>query len=147
MEATPVDGPKPYPAPVADYLSDDWIAALDRALSAAAGVRDLAPLVVDQVVSGVPGRGEVRYRISIDGDGAHAMAIGDDAPAAQIRLTTDYGTAVAIARGAENAQIALAQGRLRIGGNLEAVAPHGRALAVLGDVAAELRDTTTFATP
>jgi hypothetical protein len=132
---------------MAAYLSDDWIAALDGALSAAAGIQDLAPLLVEQVVTGVPGRGEVRYRISVDGNGGHARPARADDPAADLRLTTDYPTAVAIARGAQNAQIALAQGRLRLGGNLESVAPHGRALGVLGDIAAKLRDTTTFAAP
>lgn len=134
-----------------EYLSDDWISALDRALAASAGLGALAPLVVDQVVTGVPGRGDVRYRISVDGDGAGARPVHgsarDGAPPADIRLTTDYATAVAIARGAQNAQIALAQGRLRIGGNLEAVATYGRVLVALGDVAGELRDATTFPAP
>jgi hypothetical protein len=132
---------------LAEYLSDDWIAALDRAFSAAEGVGALGPLSVEQVVTDVPGRGDVRYRMCVDGTGAHVRAGRDDDPSADIRLTTDYATAVAIAQGAQNAQIALAHGRLRIGGNLESIAPYGRTLAALEDVAAEVRDTTTFGAP
>lgn len=127
-----------------EYLSDEWLAALDRALR---DVRALQPLAVEQVVTGVPGRGEVRYRVWVDGEGGHARAAYSDDPAADLRLTTDYPTAVGIVKGAQNAQIALAHGRLRIGGNLESIASYGRALGALADVAAQLRDTTTFAAP
>ena len=55
-------------------------------------------------------------------------------------------TAVAIARGEENAQIALGAGRLRVGGALEALTSRSDALAALGDVSGRLRPGTTFAT-
>ncbi len=130
-----------------EYLSDAWVAALDGALQASASVAAVAPLVIEQVVRDVPGHGEVRYRVWIDARGGHAgpTATGDarDAPP-DIRLSTDYGTATAIARGSENAQTALARGRLQLGGTVDVLSRHADALAALGDATAELRATTTY---
>jgi len=124
-----------------------WLVELDRAVRAAVRVSALAPIVIEQVVSGVPGRGEVRYRLQIDDDGATVAEIDGPADAGlpfDVRLTTDYPTAVAIARGQENAQIALARGRLRLGGNVDALVQRSDVLAALDDATAELRATTTY---
>jgi hypothetical protein len=132
---------------VPEYLSDAWVDALDDALQASASVAAVAPLVIEQVVREVPGHGEVRYRVWIDARGGHA-----DLPAARdehdtppdIRLSTDYATAAAIARGDENAQTALARGRLQLGGTLDVLSRHADALAALDDATAALRATTTY---
>ncbi len=121
-----------------EFLSQEWIAALDRAL---APVTAPAPLVLEQVVTGVPGRGDVRYQVWFDGDGGHAGACRRRA---DVRFTTDYATACAIARGDENAQIALAHGRLQLGGDVDALAHRSDVLTALGDGAAELRRVTTY---
>jgi hypothetical protein len=121
-----------------DFLSDEWITALDRAL---ARVRTPSPLVFEQVVTGVPGRGEVRYHVWLDDAGGHAGRTGKRP---HVRMTTDYATARAIARGEQNAQIALAAGRLRLGGDVDALARNAEALAALDDVAANLRASTTY---
>ena len=102
------------------YLSDEWIADLDTALRASpAGPHPQpggAPLEIETVVRGV-----ARYRVRFDERGASARAAdAADAPA-DVRLTTDLATAAAIARGAENAQIALAGGRLQLGGDVTAL--------------------------
>lgn len=148
---------------MAEFLSPTWIQELDRAVRASAGVCALAPIVIEQVVSGVPGRGEVRYRIRVGADGAarveeSAVPTGSpsDAPSdspsdvvgrPDVRLTTDYGTAVAISRGTENAQIALAHGRLRLGGDVEALVRQAVGLAALDDATAALRGSTTYPSP
>jgi hypothetical protein len=125
------------------FLSEMWLRDLDAAVRAAHGVSALAPVVIEQVVRAVPGRGEVRYHFRVDAGGACVVEGAPPEPA-DVRLTTDYDTATAIALGKENAQSALAQGRLRLGGH---IAPRGRgaaALAALDDATAALRAATTY---
>jgi hypothetical protein len=134
---------------VPEYLSDAWVAALDDALQASASVAAVAPLVIEQVVREVPKHGEVRYRVWIDARGGHAgrVVAGEEREARpDIRLSTDYGTATAIARGSENAQTALAHGRLQLGGTLDVLTRHADALAALDDATAALRASTTYGT-
>ena len=130
---------------MAEFLSDEWIAALDGACR----VRwsDPAPegdaFVIEPAVVGVPGRGEVRYRFAF---GAAGCRVGR-APttgAADVRLETDYGTAVALARGEMNAQAALAAGRLRVSGDVAGLAERASALAALDDVFAAVRGATSY---
>jgi hypothetical protein len=132
---------------VPEFLSDAWIVALDGALQASADVPALVPLVVEQVVRDVPGRGEVRYRVWFDREGGHAAPTPASHPggaAPDVRFSTDYGTAVALAQGTDNAQHALASGRLQLGGRIETLAQHSDALTALGDIAAEVRAATTY---
>jgi hypothetical protein len=136
---------------VPEFLSPPWLHELDRAVRASAGVCALAPIVIEQVVDHVPGRGEVCYRFQVDAGGARvteAPFIAADAPPRpDLRLTTDYPTAVAIARGTENAQIALSRGRLRLGGDIETLVRRADALTALGDATAALRAATTYPPP
>jgi SCP-2 sterol transfer family len=132
---------------VPEYLSDAWVEALDDALQAATSITAVGPLVIEQVVRDVPGLGDVRYRVWVDAHGGHAGRIGageePDRPA-QIRLSTDYRTATAIARGKENAQTALSRGRLQLGGAVDVLTRHADALAALEDATAQLRAATTY---
>ncbi len=127
-----------------EYLSDAWVDALDEALQAAPSIKALALLTIEQVVRDVPGRGEVRYRVWVDAHGGHARrsAAADGPP--DLRLSADYATASAIARGTGNAQTALARGRLQLGGNIDVLTRHGDALAALNDATAELRAATIY---
>ena len=81
-----------------EYLSDAWIDALDDALQASVSVKAMAPLIIEQVVRDVPGRGEVRYRVWIDAQGGHAGPVEADGAPPDVRLSTDYATASGIAR-------------------------------------------------
>ena len=136
----------PYAAAVPEFLSERWLAEMDAAVRASVSVSVLAPMVIEQVVGDVPGRGEVRYRFRIDAEGARVTAGGtDDAP--DVRLSTDYETAVAIALGQENAQIALARGRLRLGGDIDVLVRRADALGALDDATAGLRASTTYPPP
>jgi len=131
---------------VPEFLSETWLDELDRALRASEDVSALSPIVIEQVVVDVPGRGEVRYRFRVDGGGARVtQGAGPEPP--DVRLTTDYRTAVAIALGTENAQIALARGRLRLGGDVDALVRRADALGALHDATAALRAATTYPSP
>ncbi len=123
-----------------------WLCDLDAAVRAATSVSALTPIVIEQLVSGVPGRGDVRYQFRVDSDGA-SVAEGSTVEPPDVRLTTDYETAVAIAVGRENAQIALARGRLRLGGDVEALVRGAAALGALDDATTALRDATTYPSP
>jgi hypothetical protein len=126
------------------FLSDEWISSLDSA-ARDADASALSPLTLEQIVHGVPGRGEVRYRL-VAADGHLTVATADAGDAgADISFNTDYATAVALARGDENAQDALAGGRLRLGGDLVLLAARADALAALDDLFAALRAETTYA--
>lgn len=129
-----------------EFLSELWLRELDGAVRAAGSASVLAPIVIEQVVVGVPGRGEVRYRFLIDDDGARVVE-GNAPERPDVRLSTDYETAVAIALGRENAQIALARGRLRLGGDIDVLVRRADALGALDDATAALRAATTYPSP
>jgi SCP-2 sterol transfer family len=133
---------------VSEFLSDEWITALAHAAPArnvvAGAVDAVARLVVEPVVRGVPGRDEVRYRIAFDEIGCEVTARADDAARADVYLETDYPTAMGLARGDTNAQAALADGRLRVTGDVARLAAHASALPRLGDLFAAVRATTTY---
>jgi hypothetical protein len=133
---------------VAEFLSDDWLRALDAALRASSALDALAPVVIEQVVNTVPGRGAVRYRVRIDETGARVdRLVGAAAAPADLRITTDYATAVAIANGSQNAQHALASGRLRLGGDVDVLVRRSEVLTTLADVTANVRSATTYPAP
>jgi hypothetical protein len=133
---------------VAEFLSDEWIAALDAAARGAVAenaenVDGTDALAVEPVVRDVPGRGDVRYRVTCDTT-VRTVTPSPDAKA-DVRIETDYATAVALARGELNAQTALADGLLRVSGDLARLGAHAAAIARLGDLFAAVRATTTYA--
>ena len=125
------------------FLSEIWLRDLDAAVRAARGVSTLAPVVIEQVVRAVPSRGEVRYHFRVDAGGARVVEGAPPEPA-DVRLTTDYDTATAIALGKESAQSALAQGRLRLGGDIDTLVRGAATLAALDEATAALRAATTY---
>ena len=94
---------------MAEFLSDEWLAALDAAAhdNADDGSGDTDALAVEPVVRGVPGRGDVRYRVTCD-TVVRSVTPSRDRDPADVHIETDYATAVALARGELNAQSALA---------------------------------------
>ncbi len=131
---------------MAEFLSDEWIRALGDA-ARADGDHDPANdvLVVETLVRSVPERGEVRYRVTCDATVRDVSPSAADAPA-DVRIETDYPTAAALARADINAQTALADGRLRVSGDLARLAQRAAALAKLDDLFAAVRASTTFRT-
>jgi hypothetical protein len=139
---------------VAAFLSDEWIRDLALACEGApaptttsdATTSDAGVFVVEPVVTGVPDLGEVRYQIVFQA-GRAAVEAASEGAAADVRLETDYVTAVALSRGTANAQAALADGRLRVSGDVPRLAAQAAALAALDDLFAALRATTTYPAP
>ena len=135
---------------VAEFLSDEWIAALATRPRTRTGRRRRRRrgLVVEPVVRGVPGRGEVRYRVAFDATVVRGRRpVADATTPADVRLETDYATAVALARGEMNAQAALADGRLRVSGDVARLAAHAAALARSTTCSPSVRATTTYPRP
>ena len=126
------------------YLSPEWLDAAGAALAADASL-PLAlagvTLTVEQAVDGSPG-GTVRWHVTVD-DGKVALTPG---PAAHpdLRFTTTYPVAVAVARGDRSAQRAFIEGGLRVGGDLSLLITHHRALAAVDDALAAVRADTTY---
>lgn len=126
------------------YLSPEWldaardaVAADDALATALAGVT----LSVEQTVDGTPD-GTVRWHIAV-GDGKVALTPGP-ASRPDVRFTTTWDTAVAVARGDLAAQRAFVEGELRVGGDLTLLIAHQHAVAAVDDALAALRADTTY---
>jgi len=128
---------------VPEFLSPAWIAELDSAL------RKLVPtetasegtLVIEQRVTR-PGAEPHTHHVVASSGGF--CVVGGPAHAPDLVLTTDLQTAVAIQRGAVNAQLALAAGHLRLGGDLDCLRVNAELFTKLDDVFTTLRDRTTY---
>ena len=125
------------------FLSDEWLAALDAAARARVPPQDdpLAEvtMTVEQVVTDGPSWRLVidRGRLAVERDTAEP----DDSA---VRLVSDSSTAADIAAGRRAALDAFIMGDLVIGGDVRPLMEHGAALEVLGDLFAGLRSETTF---
>jgi hypothetical protein len=133
--------------PQVRYLSPEWIAAAGRAVAGDDRLRATLAgiaLVVEQRVTGGPD-GDVVWHLAI-GPGGVALQPGPADPdrPADLRLTTDYPTAAAVASGTIGAQRAFVEGRLRIGGDLSLLKAHQRALAAVDDALGPVRAATTY---
>jgi hypothetical protein len=139
---------------VPEFLSPAWVDALDDALDALdtqLEPPDESPgevtvhdrFVLEQRVNRPDGSTHVHHLIAADGSfhAAHGPA-----PEPDLVITTDLGTAVAIQRGALNAQLALAAGHLRLGGDLDQLRSHAALFERLDDVFGDLRAATTYPT-
>lgn len=129
---------------MAEFLSPAWIAALDEVarsspeLAACAGD---APFVLEQRVV-LPDGTESVHHLRLAADGARVIAGAADDP--DVMIVTDLETASDIARGETTAQRALANARLRVRGDVEALTRRAEALLALDDLFAGVRAETTF---
>lgn len=120
---------------MAKFLSDEWGDAVREALNGSDAVKDATKgvsLCIQQVVTGTPDGGEVKYWTKFD-DGAVDGAIGE-APDADVTISQDYETAAAMNRGELNAQAAFMQGKLKVTGNMGKLLQHQGAIQALGPV-------------
>jgi putative sterol carrier protein len=131
---------------VPEFLSREWIEALDAAARAAARSGDAAAvsIEIEQVVRDAPG-GELRYHLRLE-DGRVRVRAGP-AVSPHLRLIADYDTAARIQRGELNAQEALATGRLKVQGRFAGLLGADEALRSLEDVFASVRAATTYGEP
>jgi len=126
------------------YLSPEWLDAAGAALAADEALAESlagVTLTVEQAVDGTP-HGTVRWHVTVD-DGKVALTPG---PAARpdVRFTTTYPVAAAVARGEASAQRTFIEGGLRVGGDLSLLITHQRALAAVDDALAAVRAATTY---
>ena len=126
------------------YLSPEWLDAAGAALAADESLAEAlaeVTLTVEQAVDGTPD-GTVRWHVAIEA-GKVVLTAG---PAARpdVRFTTSYPVAAAVARGDLSAQRAFIDGGLRVGGDLSLVIAHQRALAAIDDALAPVRAATTY---
>jgi putative sterol carrier protein len=128
---------------VTDFLSAEWIEALDAAARAATlpETASAVSITIEQVVRDAPG-GESRYHLRIE-DGRARVQSGP-AAAPDLRLFADYDVAARIQRGEVNAQEALAAGRLKVQGRFAHLLRVDDALRALEDVFAPVRAETTY---
>lgn len=122
------------------FLTAEWLGELQRAAATAAVPAD-ADIVVAHEVSGTPS-GDVCFRFTAAG-GRVELEWGTT-DGAQVTLIEDYGTAVAIARGELTAQQAVAEGRLKLRGDVGALVRNSAATTALGDLFRAVRATTTY---
>jgi len=136
------------------YLSREWMDAARGALAADTGLKAATAevrLTLEQVVTGVPAEvgpdatGTVRWHVRVD-QGEVALAAGAG-PEPDVRFTTDYATAAAVATGGLSAQRAFLDGRLRVGGDVGMLGRYQRAFAAVDDALAAVRAVTTFPAP
>jgi SCP-2 sterol transfer family len=141
------------------YLSSEWVDAAARALAADTSVKEATAdiaLTLEQVVTGVPGHddgggtgpsvgGTVVWHVAVD-HGSVSLCAGP-AQHYDVRFTTDYPTAAAIAAGTLGAQQAFAEGRLRVGGDVTLLGRSHRAFASVADALAPVRAATTYDLP
>ena len=131
---------------MARFLSPAWFDDVRTDTEGTASGSD-APsddrLVLRQVVRGTPD-GDVVYHVTVEPGRARILPPGQDAGSPDLTITTDWDTAAAIAQGKVAAQAALIEGRLRVKGNLAAIASHAGGLPGLDPVPATVRDRTTY---
>jgi len=128
---------------VAEFLSETWIAELDRAARDSASLGQLGspePFVVEQRVQ--RGDDEVVYHVSFASTGARVHS--GPAAAPDLVLVTDAETARRLQRGTLNAQEAAVGNRLKVRGRVGRLRAAGEALRSLDDVFQTVRDATTY---
>jgi hypothetical protein len=118
--------------------TEEWVAALDAAARADAGLRDASVgrrVVIGQEVR--DGDAVHRWHVVLD-DGEVAVRPGP-ATAADVTFSQDADTARAVAAGELAARTAFVMGRIRLGGDVAVLLDLGPALAHLGDVFGAVR--------
>jgi putative sterol carrier protein len=117
------------------YLSPEWIEALDAALASSVFAPG-APVVIQQIV------GDDAWYVAV-ADGRGRVAGGrHDAPT--VTFAQDASTAAAIAEGRLSAQQAFMSGRLRVRGDLAALAAAQAVTDELDRAFAAVRDQTEY---
>lgn len=128
---------------MAEFLSESWIAELDRAArgaSSLAGLGAADSLVVEQRVR--RGDGEVVYHFAFGSDGARVRRGPAEAP--DLVVVTDIVTARGLQQGTVNAQQAAVAGGLKVSGDIGRLRAAGEALRNVDDVFRTVREATTY---
>lgn len=126
------------------YLSDEWLAVLDRAAASSEQVREAAiglEVTVQHIVTGGD-EGEFSYHVVISG-GEVSFRPGE-AEQPDVTIRTDRATAVAIATGERSAQAAFLDASLVLEGDLRCLIGCGEVLAGIDGALDEIRSETEY---
>ncbi len=121
------------------FLTDEWTQAVTAALNSHEGFKNAignADLGLQFTVTDPPEDGEIKYYLQA-ADGTTTLATGE-LQGADVTITNDYGTAVAISKGELNTQTAFMTGKLKVGGNLAKLMMHQAAIQQWAAAVAEL---------
>ena len=124
-----------------EFLSPEWIAALDAAAAGLTEAEGVGDLTIEQVVRGPEGV-EVRYQVRFAAGRVRVVAGGTDEP--DVRVIADAETAAAIHRGELSAQAALVAGRAKLQGPIQHLRGREAVLRDLDDAFASVRASTTY---
>ena len=126
--------------PMAEFLSDAWIAELDAAVRATDDLAVDPPLVLEQVVTCDDGTHAV-YQVQFGPAGASVA--GARSQPADVVLVTDGETAWALHEGTLRAQDAFARGALKLRGRPELLTGRADVFAAFERAVAPVRARTT----
>ena len=98
------------------YLTQEW---MDTAKQLAADFPETpgASVRMQQVVTGAPDGGDIKYYTVIDNGKTTEQSLGED-PNAEVTLTNTYEDAVKIMKGELDANAAFMQGKVKVTGNM-----------------------------
>lgn len=125
------------------FLSHEWVSALDRAAAGWAAPPELS-LTIEQVVTGRPGAPGPADAYHLCFAAGRLEVRPGRAARADLTVTTAYDVAVGLSRGDGNAQQALAEGRLRVSGDVALLSRHARTFAALDDLFSDVRSGTAY---
>ncbi len=127
-----------------DYLSGDWLAALQEAAERDPSLGDATrttSLSVQQQVTDGP-RGDVTFHVVLD-HGTVRIGPGPlDDP--DITITQPYHLAADIARGRASAQAAAMAGHVEVAGRIDRLPEQARGLEQINDIFLAVRAQTDF---
>jgi len=95
---------------VSEFLSDEWIAALEGTGQAP------GPSATVQVVVGGTPSGDVRFHLRVD-DGVVTQAAPGNLPGAEVSLTIPHAEAQAVLAGELDPNVAFMRGRMKTSGD------------------------------
>lgn len=119
-----------------DFLSDEWLAALDQAAQAMPSVGEVEFSIGQEIVDGPSYRLELRRGL--------LRVVAGAARDADVWIRTDRSTATAIARGDRSALDAFIVGDAALHGDTTRLLGHRVGLEAMGDVFAAVKDATHF---
>jgi len=128
---------------VAEFLSDEWFDALAGELAVAGPFASPERLALGQLVLGAPG-GDVSYTLVLGGSEPSEVVRGT--ARAAVVLVEDYSTAAAITTGQPASEL-LAEGRVKIRGDIGALLRTQDLLAAIAPTLAAVTATTTYVDP
>jgi putative sterol carrier protein len=122
---------------VANFLTDEWLKALETALSGHEGFTSASggiDLTLSFDVTDPPEDRLLAYTLALDNGSVSVESGGSDTADATISST--YETAVAISKGELNTQMAFMTGKIKITGNMGKLLQHQRIMTDFAEAAA-----------